>query len=633
MFEVVFLSGVRAGVVIPVSRGLIAGREADCSLEIPDPRVSRVHARIEWDGLRCELVDNESSNGTFLNEQQVKRAELDHGDVVRLGSTRLRVQRRTRTSDDQPPSSVFVVADAQPPEMSHTFSMNNLEQVSAPEVTQATKSPAPVLQHRLASMIRVSELLASARGLDELSDRVLATLFDLLPQTDRAFLMLGDRAENLQPYAMRERSRSTAELKVSRHICDAALQKRTAFVYREGGGGQIDPSMSMIDLEIRSAIAVPLMIGEEVLGLVVLDTRNRKAAYGQRDLELAAAIGHQVAIAVKNAGLLREVEQQTATRNNLMRFLPKPMADQVLAGEIDAGLGGRRYRAAVMYSDLVGFTRRAEQTEPAELVGWLNRFFNAVVPCIEVESGSIDKYMGDAILAVWGVPDSESDASTRAVSASLSMQTSLAALNSDSRRPLAMGVGINTGELVAGNIGASNRLEYTVLGDAVNTAQRIGDGACSEQVLVSEETWNDLGGQAFGVRMPPMIAKNKAEPIATYSVRALTVGEELKLFVPVQFGTSLGWLIRRLDDESFILLHQPTPLAPLQLHAVEMANTDLGAPQDPEQLPPQAGDGSLRRTLVRLADPTLAGLLHDGGTTSPFAWQDMERGEASRAPA
>ena len=623
MLELVFLSGARAGVVVPVSTELVAGRDSECNLELPDPRVSRLHARFVWDGTTCQVVDANSSNGTFVNEKQVKQADLKVGDVVRLGGTRLRLRAPSRTKGaSRPRTSVFGIRETAIPEMAHSVSLS--------EVDQASTGDPSSLQHRLAKVIHVSELLATARNLDDLYEPVLDSLFGLFPQTDRAFLMLGDRVENLDPRAMRQSQPSApGQLVVSSTICRHALEKGEAIVYREGESAPIDPSMSMIDLSIRSAIAVPLMIREEVLGMVVLDSRDTRRTYTQADLELAASVCHQVAVAIKNAKLRDEVEHQTAERNNLMRFLPQAMAEQVMAGEIDAGLGGRRYGGTVLFSDLVGFTRRAEFMKPDSLITLLNGFFNAVVPCIEAEDGSVDKFMGDAIMAVWGIPIETGDSDARAVAASLAMQTNLTAFNSMRQPPLHMGIGINSGEVLAGNIGIETRREYTVLGDAVNTAQRIGAAACLEQSLIGETGWERLVDQAFAVRMPTLLAKNKTDPVQCYSVRGLRQGQEIQLFLPIRVGEGHGWLIRRLEDQSFILLHEPGELTALRTCAVELPGLDLGVPIEHAQLPSEAGDGMLRRLRIELPDPLLGGLLSDTTLDCALAWEEMDRTKTS----
>ncbi|MEM7201034.1 MAG: adenylate/guanylate cyclase domain-containing protein [Planctomycetota bacterium] len=630
MYELVFLSGARAGAVIPVAGTALAGRDSTCAVEVPDPRVSRMHARFEWDGVALELIDANSSNGTFVNEQPVSEAKLGEGDVVRLGATRLRVRLRGgRRRDLAERTAVFGFRDAAEPMTSHAVSMTALaEQARRPETS--------VLQHRLSSLMHVAEILAKVRVLPELYEPVLDVIFDLFPQTDRSFLMLGDTVERLEPCAVRERGRrGTGDPKVSRSICRAALQKRAAFIYREGGDERIQPGHSVVDLHIRSAIAVPLLVGDDVLGMVVLDTRDATRAYTPDDLELAAAIGQQVAIAVRNAQLLSEVEAQTAMRNNLMRFLPEAMANLVLEGKIDAGLGGVRYRGTILFSDVIGFTGRAEQLGPEELVDVMNRYFNRLVPCIEHEGGSIDKFMGDAIMAVWGIPIDDGDSAVRAVAAALAMQVRLAAFNTQLTEPLPMGIGIGTGEVVAGNIGAENRREYTVLGDTVNTAQRIGGKACREQVLVSENTWSDLSGRAFGVRMPPLRVKNKSEPVQTLSIRGLAAtgdgggDEEIQLYVPVDTPSGPGVLARRLPDSSFLLMHTGDVPNSVTIRAIELPPTEIGGVKRVANLPAELEDGKLCRSVVRLGDPTLGGLLDPTPKPCAQTWETMSRGDTA----
>ncbi len=617
-YELVFLSGARAGVVVPVRGTLLAGRDAECSLEVPDPRVSRTHAQVTFDGVNVTLTDANSSNGTFLNEHPVTQAQMRHGDILRLGTTRLRLRQRRNGAGDR--TAVFGLADAREPQTSHTVSVTQLREQST------SKSP-EVLQRRVQSLMRVAEVLARERTVDELSDPVLEVLLGLFPQTHRGFLLLGSDAETLQPQAMRSRDRGDrAALAVSRSICRAALDKRAALIYREGGDEPIDAGHSVADLNIRSALAVPLLVADEIVGLVVLDTRSAARPYDQDDLEMAAAIGQQVAIAIRNAQLLEEVAAQTAVRNNLMRFLPEAMTDRVLAGEIDGGLGGRRHHGTILFSDLIGFTALAERMGPEELVNFMNGYFNRMVPTVEREGGSIDKFMGDAIMAVWGIPTDDDESALRAAAAALTMQIQLAAYHSEVDRPLPMGIGLNTGEMVAGNIGAGNRREYTVLGDSVNTAQRIGAVACTDQVLISASTWQALNERGFGVRMPPLEVKNRREPVQCYSLRALAMEhDEVLMFVPVRAGDATGYLIRRLADGAFILLHPPDLQGALRLHAVELGATDLGAPTATTALSPQPEDGRLRRSVVRLADTTLGGVLAPAPATCERAWTEMRR--------
>jgi class 3 adenylate cyclase len=390
-------------------------------------------------------------------------------------------------------------------------------------------------------------------------------------------------------------------------------------MYHEGGEQAFDAGNSIVDLQIRSAIAAPLLVGADVLGVVVLDTRHLRRAYDQDDLELVVSICHQIAVAIRNRQLLEQVEKQTRTRDNLRRFLPKPMADQVLAGEIDAGLGGKKYRGTVMFADVVGFTARSERTEPSELVRSMNVYFERVAPCVLAEGGSIDKFMGDAIMAVWGIPVALEDGGVRAVAAALRMQTRVAGLNATLDDPFGLGIGIHAGELVAGNIGTEERKEYTVLGDTVNTAQRLETIACVEQVIVSEVAWNDCRGKLFGIRMPPAELRNKSEPVVSFSVRGLVQSEagEVELFLPIEVmdeeGVSRGHLIRRLADGTFLALlprlDGVRPGSRVTSAAAEWSGVALATVESVAAAPPEAEDGGLIRCRLELSSPDLAGLL------------------------
>ena len=665
MFDLVFLTGARAGVVLPAEDGsVVAGREPECEVNVPDPQVSRAHARFEWDGQRFRVVDAKSSNGTFVNERLVRDSELSHGDVVRMGSTRLRVVRRdasrrvlnggasatngasavtARAATDRHAgrrSSMFGVEEDVAPEFTHSVAIDGFGgSATGTAVRTSLDEEVRTLRLRLESMVRVAGQLAKADNQAQLLETAMDALFELLPQTGRAFLLLGGAAEDLEPAAVRDRSSRknrlgpSRQLRVSRSICRAALERREAVLYREGGPeGAFDASQSIVDLEIRSALAVPLIVGTETVGVVVLDTRDMRKPFREGDLELAASVCQQIAVAVRNLQLVAQVEQQTRTRDNLMRFLPKPMADQVLAGAMDAGLGGKKYRGTVMFADVIGFTARSERTEPSQLVASMNEYFERVAPCVLSEDGSIDKFMGDAIMAVWGIPVAQEDADIRAVLAALRMQTRVLGLNARVEDPFCVGIGIHSGELVAGNIGSDERREYTVLGDTVNTAQRLETIASVEQILVTQAVWDSCNSRLYGVRMDQAKVKNKTVPVQPYSVRGVLHPDagEVQLFVPVSVqrdGESVdaqastrerGWLIRRLADESFIGLF-PGPVAldrgaVLVADAPEWHGAELGMLSAVATVATEAEDGGLARCRLELSRADLGGFLASAGT-------------------
>jgi adenylate cyclase len=628
MYELVFLTGARAGEVVPMTKTLIGGRSPDCSLEVPDPNASRQHARFVWDGAEVTVVDNGSSNGTFVNDQRITSHRGKDGDVVRLGETRIRIQAH-KAPNEAHSSSIFGFKE-QEQDLSQSIVMSVTDIRS-----QGMSSEALTL--RLNAIIKVSKALVNISHLDQVFARILETLFEVFPQADRGFLMLGKEVGKLEAKAMRQRGKGVTEnMVVSNTICRKALESKSAFLFNEENIGDFDQGMSIVSLRIRSAMTIPLMVSETILGLLQIDTPDSKHAFNRDDLELAVAVCQQAAIAVHNAQLLADQERETTQRNNLIRYLPGALADQVKSGTVVLAMGGSTYRATILFSDVIGFTRMSERLAPEAVVALMNSYFNRMVPCIQNQSGSVDKFMGDAIMAVWGVPIDKGDAAVDAAHAALAMQNALVGFNSLQAKEgdpvLVMGIGLNTGAVVAGNIGTEERKEFSVLGDTVNTAQRLEATAGRSHVLISVATWEALKQAGRGVAMPPLKVKNKTEPLTVFSIRGLAIlNDEVVLHVPLRSGTAHVWLIRRLADRTFLLLHPgdcDITAADLVSDLVEWPDTSFGRPQMVQVLPAQYSDGCLVRSQVRLDDDSLKGLLATQAIVCPRGWDTMLRSAA-----
>lgn len=182
-------------------------------------------------------------------------------------------------------------------------------------------------------------------------------------------------------------------------------------------------------------------------------------------------------------------------REQLLRFLPRDVVRGIDAGEIRLELGGVKREATVLLSDLRAFTRVSEHRDPAEVVALLNEYFTAMAAVVRAHGGTIDKFIGDGMLAVFGVPVAYEDHALRAVQAAIDMQRALAALNERKagllRPALRMGIAVHTGTVVAGNVGAPDRMEYTVVGDAVNLTARIEElnKRFGTSILLGASTW------------------------------------------------------------------------------------------------------------------------------------------------
>ena len=221
--------------------------------------------------------------------------------------------------------------------------------------------------------------------------------------------------------------------------------------------------------------------------------------------------------------MIEDISTEKRMKATMSRYMDPSLTDQLLAGGEDI-LGGKSTIATVLFSDIRGFTPLTEELGPQGTVGLLNEYFTIMVDCIQRFGGMLDKFIGDAIMAAFGMPVTGEDDEDRAVRAAIAMITDLAAWNAqrhdDGKKPVNMGVGLNTDVVVSGNIGSPKRMDYTLIGDGVNLASRL-ESACkqySAQILISEYTYKKLRGTYRIREIDRVIVKGKTEPVAVYEV-------------------------------------------------------------------------------------------------------------------
>jgi adenylate cyclase len=218
----------------------------------------------------------------------------------------------------------------------------------------------------------------------------------------------------------------------------------------------------------------------------------------------------------------QQVQDELLTRERLSRLLSPNVAERVIKGQVDVAPGGTRHDVTVYNSDIRGFTRMSEHTPPEEIVEMLNAYFEAMVDTIFKWEGTLDKFMGDGIMAVWGAPMAHPDDPERAVECALEQSEVLGAFNRDrvarGQPALGVGVGIHTGPVVAGYIGSSKALSYTVIGDVANVSARVCAKARAGQIVVSAETRARLGPRFEVEELAPMRIRGKDKPITVFNV-------------------------------------------------------------------------------------------------------------------
>ena len=217
-----------------------------------------------------------------------------------------------------------------------------------------------------------------------------------------------------------------------------------------------------------------------------------------------------------------KLERDAATRERFQRLLSPDLAERVVSGELKVEKGGKDRVATVLFVDIRGFSTISENNRASEVLRLLNEYYEVLVEVVFRHEGTVDKFIGDEMMVIWGAPVVHDDDPHRAVMAALEMKSALAEFNRKSlitgQPEIKFGIGISTGNLVAGYIGSSHTMSYSVIGDTVNTAARLCSSAQSDQILISENTWNLVKHRFDADPLGQIHARGKFKPVNAFAV-------------------------------------------------------------------------------------------------------------------
>jgi adenylate cyclase len=361
------------------------------------------------------------------------------------------------------------------------------------------------------------------RDLDQLLHKILMALFKFV-NADRAVILLRENDGSLAPKAAHRRDGTEAPIQVSSTILNHVITERASVLTHDASMDfAASKGKSMILNRISSAIVVPLLHEKDVLGALWLDSESL-AQFQQKDLELVTAVGNQAAMFIENNLLARKIEQEIVNRERFSRLLSPNVAEQVLSGKLEVKKGGVHVpECTVFNSDIRGFTRMSEGATAGVINELLNDYFELMVETIFKYEGTLDKFMGDGIMAFWGAPMTHPDDAIRSVQCALDQMEVLGKFNrkrvEGGHPPLAVGMGLHTGPLVAGYVGSSKAMSYTVIGDTANTSARLCGIALAGQIIVSEYTLARLGPRFEIEELPPAQLKGKEKPLRLFNVK------------------------------------------------------------------------------------------------------------------
>jgi adenylate cyclase len=316
------------------------------------------------------------------------------------------------------------------------------------------------------------------------------------------------------------------EIKASRTLIKRVIHDKVALLTSNAmADSRLDGSKSVIMQQIRSAICVPLWRKERIIGVIQLDSLRLDNQFSEDDLELLKAIGSQVALVIEQAALNQRIREEERMRNRLERFHSPQVIEMILKGGPEAKddvMEPKELTATILFTDIVGFTRLSETMPPREINVLLNRHFSRLTDIVFEYDGTLDKYVGDGLMAVFGAPMEKEDDAERATYAALEIMRQFSTMMQATSREkrFEMRIGINTGRVVAGNMGSPKRMEYTVIGDPVNIAARLESIAAPNQILIGHETYKRVKGK-FEIRtVGARKVRGKTEEVMVYEVIA-----------------------------------------------------------------------------------------------------------------
>ena len=518
---------------------LVVGRAVNSDVPIYDPTISRQHAQLSAEDAGLRVKDLGSSNGTFLNGGRISDAVAVPNDVVTFGKVAFYVREHAKPAE-QPKEAAGGFAAPKPAgativrqlpvnaDLSSAI-QSPLKRLSgaaaAVPAAEAAHEPAAARSaKKLELLLEISKQLSRQLEVDKLLESVVDFTFQVM-DVDRCSILLCEHASGeLVPRISKSRlgEGSASARHVPQSIARKAVSERVAILTDNAAEDQRFKGKSILLQSVRSAMGAPLMASDgRVLGLIYVDNLTATHAFNDEDLEFLIAFSGVASVAMENSQLSDRIRREALVLSNFQRYFSPDLAKQIAGHgqEMKLDVGDKR-PVVIMFTDIRGFTSMSEKMAPDDVAQLLREYFTEMVDIVFRHGGTLDKFIGDAIMALWGAPLAAEDDADKAMAAAIEMQRSLVELNQHweqgGKPPIHIGIGINFGEVFAGNIGSEQRLEYTVLGDAVNTASRLCSKAARGEIMISEPFFQRLKKPPKVEAREPIPLKGKSKPVANY---------------------------------------------------------------------------------------------------------------------
>ena len=358
--------------------------------------------------------------------------------------------------------------------------------------------------------------------MDYILDLVAQTVLDLLPEASGCAMHLLSGEDNTLlavVFSPENQTKLVHPMLGIEKIIQQSLDTQEPVTIGDLRRLEIEASLP----DMRALLTVPMVDNNNSLGTISVYSAEPDT-FEEAHQHILTILAGQAAIAITKARFLKDKDRERwIIRSLFQRYVCPAVVERLVDGQEDLALGGKRQEVSILFADIRGFTTFSEMLEPEQLVEVLNKYLALAVEAIMAQEGTLDKFMGDAVMAIFNAPLLQPDCTLRAARAALAMQQAIAGYNhqAQTHQLLSFGIGIHAGQAVVGNIGTSQQMNYTAIGDTVNLAKRLQENAAGGQILLSQAAYDDVKDAVIVNNLGPLSVKGRAAAENVYELTGL----------------------------------------------------------------------------------------------------------------
>ena len=518
------------------------GRQPDNNLPVQDALVSRYHAEIQKVNGQYRVMDKSSLNGVYVNHLKIENEEaLSHGDVIQVGGVTLFFEDLESVSPEKEeagekakavpveegPSSRLVgkeiVKSLDSPDSGYEVDvLLSLEEDRRKLRELKEKSGAPARLESFFVIYQVARSLHEMSTLSGLLERTIKLIVQFMDADHGVIFLFDDKGELRDEVSESTREELLPDIAAIKSVALRAIEQRSSILCSEACYMTEDDEEPPDDGAL-SAICVPIWNRENILGAICIDNHEDNNAFIEQDVEQLSAIGNLLALRMEQERMVGKMKENAVFRASLERFHSPEVVDLIMreSGEGEMAKDYLKEReVSILFADIVDSTSLIERLDTEEAADLLNSYFEEMTTVIFKYGGTVDKFMGDGIMANFGAPISHGNDAELAVFAAIEMMQRMEWFKAmrKEKEKFNIRIGVNTGIVITGYIGSKKRVEYSVLGDPVNIAARLQVMAQPGTILIGEDTYAKVQGLFQVKDRGSTILKGKKKETRIYEV-------------------------------------------------------------------------------------------------------------------